>query len=443
MRRWRLAGIVVVLIALAAAVCVGGGQLAANLVERSQPAQLVRTPQLPAPHLRAQGQVVPARWAELGFRIDGVLAELLVAPGQSVQAGEVLARLDAEALSAAVRRAEVELEVARGRLAQLQAGPSEAERKAVEFELVQAEAEIERLAAGPLASDLSAARAAVQGAEQELENANENLVVVQKSDVVAKNVRDREYERNWFEANYGEYQKKFERGEIDQTRLDLEWNALLTAKERLEAAQAEASLALGTAAARVAQAEENLRQARAHLAELQQEPDARQLTAAQLALEKAQAQSDQLMAGPDPAALLQAESGVQIAELALQADRAALESGVLTAPFDGVIVAVGREPGEPAGREPFITLADLTTWRVETVDVDEWLVARVAVGQAVVLTFPAFDNKVLGGIVSSVASRPESGGSAGSFYTIVVTLDEPDDKLRWGMTARLDFGEEQ
>ena len=40
-------------------------------------------------------------------------------------------------------------------------------------------------------------------------------------------------------------------------------------------------------------------------------------------------------------------------------------------------------------------------------------------------------------------ARTEPGGSAGSFYTIVVTLDEPDDELRWGMTARLDFGEEQ
>jgi HlyD family secretion protein len=443
MRRWRLAGIIVVLIALATAVCVGGGQLAANLVEKNQPSQLVRTPQLPAPHLRAQGQVVPARWAELGFVADGVLAEVLVAPGQTVQVGEVLARLDTQPLSAKLTRAQLDLEVARAQLAQLKAGPTEAERMVAQFELAQAEADLDRLTAGPMASDLSAAQAAVQGAERELENAKDNLVVVQKSDVVAKNVRDRGYEHNWFEANYGEYKNKFERGEIDQTRLDLEWNALLTAKERLDAAQAEADLALGTAQARVAQAEENLRQAKAHLADLQREPDARELAVAQLALEKAQAQSEQLTAGPDPTALLQSEAAVQIAELALQTAQADLEAGLLTAPFDGTVVAVNGEPGESVGRTPFITLADLTAWQVETVDVDEWLVARVAVGQVVELTFPAFDRKALEGVVTSVAPRPKPGSSAESFYTIVVMLNEPDDELRWGMTARLDFGEEQ
>jgi HlyD family secretion protein len=281
---------------------------------------------------------------------------------------------------------------------------------------------------------------------------------VQKSDIVSKNVRDREYEHNWFEANYGEYKQKFERGEIDQTRLDLEWHALLAAKERLDSARAEATLALGEADARVAQAEENLRQARAHLADLQREPDAKELAVAELALEKAQAQWEQLTAGPNPADQKQGEAAVQAAELALERAQADLEATVLITPFDGTIIALNAGPGEAVGSTPFVTLADLTTWQVETVDVDEWLVARIEVGQAVELTFPAFDQKALTGVVASIAPRAERAGGSDPFYTVVVTLSEPGDAqdlacpecsrgepvegLRWGMTVRLDFGEE-
>jgi multidrug efflux pump subunit AcrA (membrane-fusion protein) len=442
MRMRRLVIIVLILVALAAAVCVGGGQLAANLMtQNQQPPALPVTPGVAA-HLRAQGQVVPARWVELGFAGGGRLAEVPVEAGQAVAAGDLLARLETTALEGRIATAQAELEVARARLEQLGTGPTEAEQKVAQIALAQAEADLERLTAGPLSSDLAAARAAVEEAAREVETARQNLAVVQKSDVVAKNVRDREYEVNWFEVNYAEYRSKFERGEIDQTRLDLEWNALLTAKERLESAQAEAALALGQAEDRLARAEESQRQAQAHVADLQREPDARDLAVAELALEKAQAQWAQLTAGPDAADLKQAEAAVQAAELALAEAQTTLVAASLTAPFTGTVVAVVAAPGEVVGSTPFLTLADLATWQVESVDVDEWLVARIQVGQSVELSFPAFDQKVLAGTVASIA--PRAGPSSGSepFYTVVISLSQPDDELRWGMTARLDFGEE-
>jgi HlyD family secretion protein len=443
MRARRLIAIVVILIALAAAVCVGGGQLAANLVEQNQRRPALQTPMLAAPHLRAQGKVVPARWVEVGFTQEGMLAELLVTPDQVVQAGDTLAWLDTEPLIRKVTSAQRDLEVAQAQLDKLKAGPSDAELVIARLELTQAEADLNQLTAEPLASELAAAQAAAQAAEKELENAKQDLVVVQKSDVVSKNVRDREYEHNWFEANYGEYQRKFERGEIDQTRLDLEWNALLTAKERLDSARAEAALALGEADARVARAEEGLRQAKAHLADLQREPDAEELAIAKLALEKAQAQWEQLTADPDPADLVQGDAAVDAAEMALELAQAELAAAALTAPFDGTVIAINADPGEVVGTRPFITLADLSTWQVETVDVDEWLVTRIEVGQAVVLTFPAFDLKALTGVVTSVAARPVQDGGSVASYPVIVMVNELDEELRWGMTARLDFGEER
>lgn len=451
MRSRRLVVIIVILVAMAAAVCVGGGQLAANLVQRTQQGPTPGATIGAAPHLRAQGEVVPVRWIEIGFASSGILVEVAAAPGQTVQAGDLLARLDPEPLNNRLRAAQASLEVAAAQLEKLTAGPSETELALGQLEIAQAEAELNQLTAGPPSSELATARGAVQAAERELENARQDLIVVQKSDVVSKNVRDREYEHNWFEANYGEYKRKFERGEIDQTRLDLEWNALLTAKERLDSARAEATLALGTANARVAQAEEALRQARAQAGDLQREPDAEQVAVAELALQRAQAQWEQLIAGPDPASLKQAEAALHAAEAALQEAQAGLAASELTAPFDGTIVAVSAGPGEVVGATPFITLADLTAWQVETLDVDEWAAARIEAGQTVELTFPAFDDRKVAGVVASIAPRAEQAGGSDAFYTVIVTLGNPDapqnaeslEGLRWGMTVRLDFGEVQ
>ena len=84
MRSRRLIVIVVILIALAAATCVGGGQLAANLVRQSQADRPTPGGAATRPRLRAQGEVVPARWAELGFVGGGVLANVPATAGQQV-----------------------------------------------------------------------------------------------------------------------------------------------------------------------------------------------------------------------------------------------------------------------------------------------------------------------------------------------------------------------
>jgi multidrug resistance efflux pump len=126
--------------------------------------------------------------------------------------------------------------------------------------------------------------------------------------------------------------------------------------------------------------------------------------------------------------------------------QADLEAATLRAPFAGTVTAIDADAGEVVSNAPFLTLADLTTWQVETVDVDEWLVARIEPGQAVELTFPAFEGKTLSGVVVSIAPRAERQTGSDPFYTVIVTLDEPGPEpvagLRWGMTVRLDFGEE-
>jgi HlyD family secretion protein len=61
-------------------------------------------------------------------------------------------------------------------------------------------------------------------------------------------------------------------------------------------------------------------------------------------------------------------------------------------------------------------------------------VARVKERQKVEVTFDALPNETFQGIITRISpmAREEKGSSN---YTTVVTLDQVDPRLRWGMTA--------
>jgi HlyD family secretion protein len=436
MRRWLLAFLAVT---FAGSVAVGAGYLGMRSVGE-KPTHAVQTPSTVQvtrgsvqQTVTAPGQVVGIRRVALSLDPGGKLAEINVRPGETVRAGAVLARLDPAPLAERMATAQADLEVAKAQLERLRAGPAEVELVAAQLEVAQAEASLNELGAGPSADELARGQAAIRSAQTELENAVQNLAVVQKSDVVSKNVRDREYEHNWFEANYGEYKKKFERGEIDQARLDLEWNALLTAKERLDAARAEAALVLGEANAKIAQAEENLRQAETFLVELKKGSTDTDVEIAKLALEKAKAHYRQLAAGPSLADLKQAEAVVQAAELALEKAQADLEACTLTAPFNGIVLEVGANPGETvAAGSGLILLTDTTAIEIEATVIEEDL-PLVQAGQPVELFFDAQPDAEVRGRVARIV--PQRIASDRPLYPVYITTEELPEGLLAGMTV--------
>jgi len=94
----------------------------------------------------------------------------------------------------------------------------------------------------------------------------------------------------------------------------------------------------------------------------------------------AQARHRQATQGPSAAD----QADVSQAEGALQRATADLANTELRAPFTGAITSLKVNPGEMAlPGQAVLTLADLSRLRVETTDLSERDVARVAVGQAV------------------------------------------------------------
>lgn len=444
MRARRLIVIVVILIALAAAVCMGGGQLAANLVRQGQAANPNPGGTVARPRLRAQGEVVPARWAELGFAGGGVLAEVPVTAGQQVQAGDVLARLSTTDLDLAVRAAGDTVTMHQANLAHLQEPPDPAAIAAARAELEAAEAALEALQAGPTAADVAPARADVADAGAELARLRDMPDPAATAQAQAQ-LDKAAIALQQAQAAFDQVQA---RPDVAMSPQSL---ALQQATVDHEAARAALELAGRRATAYELQAAQaRLAAAEAHLAAVREGPSAADLAAARSRVRSAESALAQAQKTTGEADLAAARAGLSEAEMQLARADADLEAAILRAPFAGTVMALEAAAGQMVTNSLFLTLADLH-WQVETVDVDEWVATRIVPGQAVDLSFPALDGEKLAGTVESIAVRAKrAGAGADPFYTVIVTLNEEQSgqppallkALRWGMTVRLDFGEE-
>ena len=135
---------------------------------------------------------VEATDADLGFQVPGRVAEVVVAEGDAVKAGDELARLDTRELDAAVAGARAQLDAAQARLNELERGArpqevltAEAAVRAAATRAEEARAEQERAAtlfAGGAISRQARdrAEAALQVAGAALTQAEEQLALVEE-----------------------------------------------------------------------------------------------------------------------------------------------------------------------------------------------------------------------------------------------------------------------
>ena len=109
----------------------------------------------------------------------------------------------------------------------------------------------------------------------------------------------------------------------------------------------------------------------------------------------------------------------------------------LVAPFAGTVMKVDIAPGEYAAPgAAVLLLADTSAWQVETTDLTELNVAEVGEAATARVTFDALPDLELTGRVSAV--KPYGESKQGDIvYTVNITLDRQDPRLRWNMTAKV------
>jgi ABC-type lipoprotein export system ATPase subunit len=113
---------------------------------------------------------------------------------------------------------------------------------------------------------------------------------------------------------------------------------------------------------------------------------------------------------------------------------------VLIAPWRGTITDIPVHVGDTVAAGAHVaSIGDLSRLQVETTDVDEFIVGRVQVGQAVTVTVDALNQREVGGRVRSVSLEPRQGPDGDDHYPTVIDLELPPPNLRVGMTVRVTF----
>lgn len=415
------------------------------VVLRNRPAQAPASPiptatsggatRTALPPIQAEGQVVadavvvPVRSAELSLPTSGIVAEILVQEGDQVEAGQTILRLESAGEQASVAQAEAGLRSTQASLAELKAGPRPEEIDSAQATVDAAAAEVQRLEEGALAEEIDAAEAALDRAQAELnkvlEGPTEEQLAAAQGEVNNAAAKTRQAQ-----AAYDEVSWREDIGRLPQS-LDLEQatNDLLVAQARLD------DLQRGATAAEIASAQAEVRRAQAEVDVLKVPPRPSALASAQADLRGAQAELALLVAGARPEAIEAAEAEVASAQATLDQALASLADLELRASFDGTVVEIVPSIGEQVtAGTAIVRLADLSAWQVETDDLTEFNVYKIAEGNPATIEFDAIPGLTIDGQVQSIKAIGENK-QGDITYTVVVIPDRFDERLRWNMTA--------
>ncbi len=151
----------------------------------------------------------------------------------------------------------------------------------------------------------------------------------------------------------------------------------------------------------------------------------------------AEADAKDAVATPRSEALVRADAAVEQAQAAVAQVESELRDRVLRAPFSGTITDLHIKPGEVVRTEPVMTLLTARAYEI-TARVPEIDVAKLTVGQPVELLFDANDSEIQYGTVSFISLQAtEIDGVA--YFDAYITLNQTPSWMRSGLNADIDI----
>lgn len=340
----------------------------------------------------ASGSVEPETSVALSFEAPGRVEEVAVEVGDWVEAGDVLARVDARQLALQVRQAQSSLALVEAQLDQLKAGSRPAEIAASEANLRVAQAQLSAAEARRDQTASGVSKAQIAGAEAQLANA-----LLQRKPV--RDAHDRIV--NGKSSDEAKEQARYDLYVADKAvdAAQAQLDDLLAGVDRNEVRASEASVSSASAQAESAQAQLDLVRGRA--------------TAEQIA---------------------DAEAQVAQAKAALSLAERALESVAMIAPFDAIVAQVDVRVGDLASPGvPRMLLLDASEPHV-TVSVDEIDVGKLAEGQSANVVLDALSQEELAGTIGRIAPVATLEGGI-VYYEVRIDLAPSDAPVRIDMSA--------
>jgi HlyD family secretion protein len=349
----------------------------------------------------------------LSFTTNGRLLALHVQPGDTVSEGDLIATLDDTALQEGIANAQLSVDQAENSLAQAQLSldnllnwePDELAIAAAEANVALAEANLE----AAQVQDASAG-SGLTSAQVQLNQAQRALADAQEA-----------YNTAWDPARDWELNDPFRSRLLEAERENTEL-AVQRAEENLSVARANYNLtAAGINSNHALSAEASLISARQALEQARSGPETADISAAELQV-------------------AQAELSLQQARMNLTQVEQSLADAQLLAPWNGTVLSVEVAQGALVGSgSPIITLVDTTNIEFHTTNLSERDLTQIEPGQPVEITFKAYPNQPVEGVVSRIA--PQAGEPLGDAATfpVVISLNETDLDLLIGMTGRIEI----
>jgi multidrug resistance efflux pump len=333
------------------------------------------------PVVVAEGTLLPDPSVELAFAQPGILAEVLVAEGDLVTEGQVIARLEnIEVLQAEVARAEEVYLTAEATALKSLSDSHEALRKVqLAFDDFDVPSDLREMTT----------REAMEYTYTKLEEARTNFepykYLEERLDWEMRN--DKPGNPKVYRDTAKIYKKQLDDAWADY-RKAIQWTEL----------------------------EANVESAKGNV-------------------ENTQAEFDNLSAGENAEQRAVAHAQLESARANLDAARATLANSQLRAPFEATVISLDMSVGETVNAGIHVAyLGNTNRWKVETKDLAEIDVADVDLGDTVVVKLDAFPDEEFSGTVTKI--DPVGKLYLGDMtYQITVTLDEVDTRFMWNMTA--------
>jgi HlyD family secretion protein len=334
--------------------------------------------------IAADGQVVlpmpPQTFAFQSSGLSSTIEEVYVIPGQTVKAGDLVARVDDTDLQNALKRAEANL-------ASLQAQISSEEAPA-------------------LAGDMAEAQANVEAAQAELDRLlslpSEEAITQAAADLRLREIELRQAQEAYDEVAFAE------------------------------------GVGMSPQAAELERATLNYERAQATYDEATKPATASQIAQARLSVVQAQNRLDKLLAGLRPEAKAANEAKLREAQLQVDEARDNLLKAYLYAPWDGVVTAVNGAPGVSTANAS-ITVAQVEPLRFATDNFSERNLADIKKGDDATIFLKTYPGVPFPAVINRVELESTEKDGDTALFTVYLDFNSADFEVRPGMTGRVEI----
>ena len=331
----------------------------------------------------ATGTLQAVTTVQVGSQASGTISALYADYNSVVKKGQVVAQLDPAVSKAQVEQAKANLQQAQASLQQAKAGVANSR------------------------AGVSDAQARAQAASSTVQNNQSGVAAAQANLDVLKAQQDDAL------SLLKQQEALVKSGIIAQRDLDVAQTAYKTAQARYEQG----------------------------VAQLNQAKLSQQMSASSgIAQSQAQVQQSQATVGQSQAQVQAAEAQVQQAAAALQLAQVNLAHTTITSPIDGVVVSrdvnVGQTVAASLSAPTLFTIAnDLTKMQV-IANIDQADIGLVENAKSVRFAVDAFPGKDFDGKIEQMRLNPQNVQNVVT-YNVVIDVDNPEQKLKPGMTANL------